>query len=77
MTPEAVDEFVAETQRALPDGYFLDVDPQQPFEFRNLWRIRVLDADGNRLWGRAAYPSALLDGIVAAKRWAWEQSRAA
>lgn len=72
MIPEVVDELVVETP--MPPGYHLKVKVQRPFMYRGLWRVRVLDDDGNRLYGFAYYPSALLDGIVAAKRWAWARA---
>lgn len=56
----------------MPPGYVLKVEPQRTFKYRSLWRIRVLDEAGNRLWGRAYYNPAA--GIVAAQATAWAMS---
>lgn len=56
----------------LPPGYSLEVRPQRVHRLRCLWAVRVLDADGRRLFGRAYYNVAA--GIVEAQRWTWEQA---
>lgn len=56
----------------MPPGTTLVVTPQRVFRHRSLWNVRVLDEDGNRMWGRAYYNPAA--GIVEAQRWAWNDS---
>lgn len=70
MTPEAVQELVAETP--MPPGYRLAVEPQRQHKYRALWSVRVLDEAGNRLWGRAYYQVGA--GVRQAHGWAWSQA---
>lgn len=71
MTPESIEELRAAA--VLPPGYEMVVKPQRKFQDRNLWSIRIYK-DGERVFGRAAYPSSLLAAVVAAQRWAWERN---
>jgi hypothetical protein len=57
----------------MPPGFTLSVTPQRKFKQRSLWAIRVLDASGDRVFGRAVYNPAM--GIRMAQAWAWAMSR--
>ena len=72
MSPADIAELTAAA--ALPSGYEWQVAPQRQFRFRNLWSIRVI-RDGERAFGRAAYPNSVPAAIVAAMAWAWADSR--
>ncbi len=72
MTPESVAELVAACP--LPKGYEMRVEPQRKYQARNLWSVRIYK-DGERVFGRAAYPSSLPAAVVTAQAVAWAMSR--
>ena len=71
MTPEHIEELRAAA--VLPPGYEMVVKPQRKFQDRNLWSIRIYK-DGERVFGRAAYPSSVPAAIVVAMAAAWAMS---
>ena len=69
MTPEAVQELVAETP--MPPGYRLQVEPQRKFKYRALWAVQVWRGD-EKVRGRAWYSVGA--GVRDAHQWAWGEA---
>jgi hypothetical protein len=69
MTPADVRTLI--DHAPMPPGFELVVEPLRKFQYRNLWTVRVL-YEGDRIFGRSAYPSSLPAAIRACQKVAWQ-----